>query len=251
MGAVRYLNARPLVYGWPDIVLDHPAALCERLAAGELDVALVSSFEFLRHPIYTIVDGVSIASAGPVYSVYVAHRGDFAELDTIELDPRSATSTHLVHCLLREMDKQVDYRKATSPNECCNSDASGKLLIGDQAIQFRHENGDRFRYWDLGEQWQGRFGMPFVYALWLIRPNVENPRAIAERLRALRDENLQHLDELIAGERNHSAQFCSFYFHDCLKFGFGDPEKEGLLRFRSLCEKHGILPANATPLTLA
>ena len=42
---------------------------------GELDVALVSSFEFLRNPIYRIVDDVSISSDGPVYSVVVAHRG--------------------------------------------------------------------------------------------------------------------------------------------------------------------------------
>ena len=73
LGCVQYVNARPLVRGWPGLVeFDHPSVLCRRLAAGQLDVALVSSFEFLRHPIYSIVDGVAIASNGPVYSVFVA-----------------------------------------------------------------------------------------------------------------------------------------------------------------------------------
>ena len=51
---------------------DHPSTLCRQLAAGELDVALVSSFEYLRNPIYSIVDRVAIASDGPVFSVILA-----------------------------------------------------------------------------------------------------------------------------------------------------------------------------------
>ena len=74
IGCVKYINARPLIRGWSGpIEFDHPAALCQRLAAAELDIALVSSSEFLRNPIYSIVDGVSIASRGAVYSVVVAH----------------------------------------------------------------------------------------------------------------------------------------------------------------------------------
>ena len=67
IGCVKYLNARPLINGWDgDVEFDHPSVLCNKLAAAELDVALVSSFEFLRNPIYRIVDDVSIASDGRV-----------------------------------------------------------------------------------------------------------------------------------------------------------------------------------------
>ena len=93
VGCVKYLNTRPLIRGWPgNVEFDHPSALCQRLAKGELDVALVSSFEFLRNPIYRIVDDVSISSDGPVYSVVVAHRGEFSDIEEIELDPASETS---------------------------------------------------------------------------------------------------------------------------------------------------------------
>src|SRR6201984_1872985 len=99
IGCVKYLNARPLIHGWPTQVnLGHPSVLCQQLARGELDVALVSSFEFLRNPIYRIVDGISISSDGPVYSVVVAHSGETPSAK-IELDPASQTSVALLQCL--------------------------------------------------------------------------------------------------------------------------------------------------------
>src|SRR2546430_7220018 len=104
IGCVKYLNARPLIRGWPgEVDFDHPSALCKRLADGKLDVALVSSFEFLRNPIYRIVDEVSISSDGPVYSVVVAHRGDISEIKEIELDPASQTAVNLLRCLDAEV----------------------------------------------------------------------------------------------------------------------------------------------------
>src|SRR5881396_876158 len=104
LGCVKYLNARPLVHGWPGkVVLDHPTALCEKLAGSELDIALVSSFEFLRNPIYRIVDGISISSDGPIYSVIVAHHGDISAVKEIELDRAAETSGNLLRCLMSEL----------------------------------------------------------------------------------------------------------------------------------------------------
>src|SRR2546423_8945396 len=93
------------MYGWPsNVVLDHPSALCAQLARGELDIALVSSFEFLRNPIYRIVNGISISSDGPVYSVVLAHVGELANVEQIELDPAAETSGNLLRCLLSELN---------------------------------------------------------------------------------------------------------------------------------------------------
>ena len=115
VGCVKYLNARPLIRGWPgNVEFDHPSALCQRLAKGQLDVALVSSFEFLRNPIYRIVDDVSISSDGPVYSVVVAHRGKFSDIEEIELDPASETSANLLRCLLAELRLTQDYLSRAS-----------------------------------------------------------------------------------------------------------------------------------------
>ena len=238
LGCVKYLNARPLIQGWEgEVVLDHPSALCAQLARGELDVALVSSFEFLRNPIYRIIDGVSISSDGPVYSVVVAHRGEFRDVKEITLDPAARTSGNLLRCLLGELNLSPRI-EATSPA----SRESAWLLIGDQAIRFRQQHANDFHFWDLGEQWKRIVNVPFVYALWLVRPEVRSPGAIADRLRALRDKNLSCLDELIGGEKEFDRAFCDRYYRQHLRFSFGDKEKRGLRVFAELCQKHELLP---------
>jgi chorismate dehydratase len=266
IGCVKYLNARPLIRGWQDEVdFDHPSALCSKLAAGELDLALVSSFEFLRNPTYRIVDDISIASAGPVYSVIVAHRGDISEVEEIELDPAAETSGNLLRCLLAEvqlaprLQRSMDILSvgpaSVSPAvPKAISSRCARLLIGDQAIHFRQRHAGEFHFWDLGEQWNNLVGLPFVYALWLIRPEVRDFKSVANRLRALRHENLANLDQLIAevvtprvrGDPGHrkefDPQFCARYYREHLRFSFGEKEKEGLSEFYKRCVKQRLLP---------
>ena len=289
IGCVKYLNARPLIRGWPgDVDFDHPSALCQRLANGDLDVALVSSFEFLRNPIYRIVDGVSIASEGPVYSVVLAHCGELSDIHEIELDPASQTSVNLLRCLLAErkltprLIRNIDFqsvrpaglqpadssamhsqRSRTAENISAGrtgrmpmfqAPASARLLIGDQAIQFRQQHADEFQFWDLGEQWRKLTGLPFVYALWLIRPEVADAKSVAQDLRVLRDENLTNLDDLIGeavaggvdpGRRVElDRKFLTVYYRKHLRFSFGEREKEGLQTFARLCVKHALLPSH-------
>jgi chorismate dehydratase len=242
IGCVKYLNARPLIHGWPgEVMFDHPSVLCERLAAGELDVALVSSFEFLRNPVYTLVDGISISSHGPVHSVFVAHHGDLAEIEEIEIDPASQTGINLLRCLLSEIGLAPKFVIRSRLIQRAITPRLAKFFIGDQAIRFRDESEKTFQFWDLGEEWQKRTQLPFVYALWLIRPEVGSPKAIADSLRACRDNNVRDLDPVIAAECEFSPDFCQFYLRECLSYQYGPREKEGLSTFRKLCEKHSIL----------
>ena len=242
IGCVKYLNARPLIHGWPgEVHFDHPAALCRLLAEGELDVAFVSSFEYLRNPVYGIVDGVCVAADGPVYSVFVAHREPLEALREIAADPNSRTSVNLLRCVLAE--RRLDARVVTAESEA-------KLLIGDQAIRFRQDHGDEYQFGDLAAEWEHATDLPFVFALWLMRPETRNAGDIADQLRGLCRQNLATLDQLIAGEHEFGAAFCDRYFREHLRFTFGDREKQGLLHFRALCEKHGLLSPNATPLRL-
>ena len=283
IGCVKYLNAVPLIRGWVgEVDFDHPSALCQRLANGDLDVALVSSFEFLRNPVYRIVDDVSIASDGPVYSVVLAHCGELSDIQEIELDPASQTSVNLLLCLLAErglkprlmhtapgsrpkglwvVDGSVPQNGAAANLPAMRS---ARLLIGDQAIAFRQKHAGEFQFWDLGEQWKKLTDLPFVYALWLIRPEVADAQSVAQHLRALRDENLAHLDELIreavagpgmsavalpkAGDPGPSVEFdrefLSGYYYKHLRYGFGEREKEGLQTFARLCVRHALLPSH-------
>jgi predicted solute-binding protein len=240
IGCVKYLNARPLIHGWPtEIALDHPSALCAQLARGDLDIALVSSFEFLRNPIYQIVDGISISSDGPVHSVLLAHVGELSDVDQIELDPAAETSGNLLRCLLGELELQPRF---FSTSKSSLAKGMARLLIGDQAIRFRQEHASELQFWDLGEQWKKLIGLPFVYALWLVRPEIVDPKTIADRLRALRDKNLADIANLIAEEKEFDRSFCDRYYREHLRFNFGEREKKGLRAFHQLCQKHDLLP---------
>ncbi len=240
IGCVKYLNARPLILGGPaDVVLDHPSVLCAQLARGELDVALVSSVEFLRNPIYRIVDGISISSDGPVYSVVVAHVGEISAAEQIELDPAAETSGNLLRCLLSELKLRPQFVETSTSSL---AKVRARLLIGDQAVRFRQQHGNEFQFWDLGENWQKLVGLPFVYALWLLRPEVVDPKSVADRLRALRNKNLADIDNLIAAEKEFDRGFCGRYYREHLRFSFGEREKKGLRTFQELCQKHDLLP---------
>src|SRR5262245_53055630 len=75
IGAVNYLNTKPLIYELeqlaPDaeLVLDLPSRLADQLAVGKLDVALIPVVEYLRAGRYSLVPNIAIASRGPVLSV--------------------------------------------------------------------------------------------------------------------------------------------------------------------------------------
>jgi len=256
VGCVKYLNARPLIHGWPGKVeFDHPSALCQRLAKDQVDVALVSSFEFLRNPIYRIVDDVSISSDGPVYSVVVAHRDEFSNIEEIELDPASETAVNLLRCLLAELGLTP---RLTGGVPGSAGLPRARLIIGDQAIRFRQNYAGEFQFWDLGEQWKKLTGLPFVYALWLIRPEVPDAKSIAQRLRGLQDENLANVPGVVADAVTEVAnnkqaitrEFLVRYYHEHLRFGFGTREKQGLQTFADLCVKHRVLPRRARELSL-
>jgi chorismate dehydratase len=246
IGCVKYVNARPLIHGWEgQVTYDHPSALCRQLAAGELDVALVSSFEFLRNPIYSVVDDLAIASDGPVYSVILAHLGPLDAMEEVVVDPASATSVNLLQCLLGD--------RGFTPKlvrEGAITTERGQLLIGDQAIRFREESDVRFGYFDLGAGWQEQFRLPFVYALWLIRPEFPEKRTVADALRSLGKKNLANLDPIIAAQPDVDPAFCRFYYRDCLRFAFGEPEKAGFRKFGEQCLKQHLLSAAPADLDL-
>src|SRR5256885_10821308 len=256
IGCVKYLNARPLIYGWSGAVdFDHPAALCRKLEHGDLDVALVSSLEYLRRPIYRIVDGVSISAHGAVYSVIVAHNEDLSRAQEIDIDPASETSVALLRCLLDQRDLnprlvRITDLQSVRPAELhsAESETADKmsarrtgqrpvfhLLIGDQAIRFRAEHGERYHYWDLAETWMKITSLPFVFAFWLIRPEIQNAKGIADKLRALRDHNVASIDELALSQSEVSPTFCRKYYREHLLFDFGEREKAGLREFHRRC----------------
>ena len=147
IGAVNYLNSKPLVYGLPSlapearITYDLPSRLADSLAAGRLDVALIPSVEFFRAPGHQIVSDACVACRGSVLSVKVLFRVPPPSVRRLALDEGSRTSAALTQILLAETCG-VRPELEPLPIGCGpeTTDADAVLLIGDRAIS-RTEQG--------------------------------------------------------------------------------------------------------------
>ena len=248
IGCVRYLNSKPLIHGHGgEVSFEVPASLADGLYAGRLDVALSPIFELMAHPGYLVVDDVAIASQGPVFSVFIAHRGDIAGLHTLYLDTASRTSANLQRVLLSEFHgvkpREVPRPAGQHPAEL--REGEGALLIGDPAIDFRVAWGDRCQYFDLGEEWQRATGLPFVFAAWLVRPGTPEPEALAQRLRAWREAGQQQVEEVVAAETRYPPELTRRYLTEFIRFRLGEPEKQAISKFAWLLRKHGVVTGPA------
>src|SRR5262249_31603755 len=107
IGAVSYLNTKPLIYDLPELaseaelILEPPSRLADQLAEGALDVALIPVIEYFRAGEYSIVPNISIASRGPVLSVTLFSRVAWPDIRRVALDEGSRTSAALTQILLR------------------------------------------------------------------------------------------------------------------------------------------------------
>ncbi|MFI4876281.1 MAG: menaquinone biosynthetic enzyme MqnA/MqnD family protein [Blastopirellula sp. JB062] len=251
VGAVSYLNTKPLVYGLTaaqsdvDLVFDLPSRLADQLANGELDVALIPSVEFFQDPSYTIVSDACIACRGPVWSVKLFFRTKPEQVRTLALDEGSRTSAALSKILLSE---RYGLTPQTTPlpidARFDSVDADAVLIIGDRAIH--SPQAEFVEVWDLGQQWRDWSGKSFVFAAWVARPGFDIP-SIAAALSSARDAGLANLAQIAAEEAPRhrlTAAQCLSYFRDNLHFTLGPDEESGLALFHAHAVQRGLAPPN-------
>ena len=253
IGAVSYLNTKPLVWGLAarlphaELVFDLPSRLADALAAGELDIALIPSVEYFQSPEYTLVSDACIACRGPVWSVKLFSRVPPEKIRTLALDEGSRTSAALVRVLLLEKYGVTPHTLRLPINaEPATSHADAILLIGDRAI---HEPAGSWAFvWDLGEEWNRWTELPFVFAIWTARAGL-HPERLAEvelALRETRDAGVAHLAEIAALEAAQvklTPAECLGYLRDNLFFYLGPREQRGLQLFYQHTQALGMAPS--------
>jgi chorismate dehydratase len=250
VGAVSYLNTKPLIFGLDqhrsdvELILDYPSRLADQLATGALDVALIPSIEYFRGQNYSIVSDACIACRGPVLSVKLYGRRPASEIRTLALDEGSRTSVALSRILLKERFG-IEPELVHLPVEATIGDtaADAVLLIGDRAIQ--SPPGQYNFVWDLGDQWCRWAELPFVFAMWTARPDADVDR-LETALGEARDAGLAHLNEIAAAEAPKlglTEPQCISYLRDNLYFYLGPREQRGLQLFYDHAVKLGLAPA--------
>ena len=253
VGAVAYLNARPLVEGFESgpafrLRFDPPSRCAELLHAGEIDVGMIPSIEYCRGPEYRIVPEAGITSHGDVASVALFAKKPLGEVKTIAADTSSRTSNGLLRILCAErFGIQPDFRPMEPEPARMFADCDAALIIGDPAL---HLDPQRFgvEKIDLGAEWTTLTGLPFVWAFWAARPASLHHEDVRGFLRA-RDRGLLSLDRIAddycGPER---AARCRAYLRENIQYVLGAPERAGLTRYYALAEKHDLIPAAREPL---
>jgi chorismate dehydratase len=255
LGAVEYLNARPLVYGLHaradrfDVRFDVPARCAELLHRGEVDLGLVPSIEYLRGGSYDAMPGVAIGSDGPVASVAIFSRLPIERIRTVALDSSSRTSVALFRVLSARYFGIRPEVRVMPPDpmrmlEACDA----ALLIGDAALLFDHEAAG-VQKTDLGLAWQAYAGLPFVYAFWFGRPGLLEAAHVAALGEACR-RGVEHAEDVA---RQHfpddpaRAALGARYLRDNVDFGFAERELAGLTRFYREAAGLGLVPEFREP----
>lgn len=257
IGAVSYLNTKPLVYRLAELAPEHqlvfdlPSRLADQLAAGSLDVALIPSIEFFQNPDYTIVSDACIACRGPVRSVKLLSRVPLKQIETLALDEGSRTSAALVRILLHNRfgltPKLIPFPIDAGPESIA---ADALLMIGDRAMQ--PPAGAYVAQWDLGDVWCRWSELPFVFAMWVARrigaPPVRQESefaGLAAVLKQSRDMGVANVESIAAAE--HAAyglgyDDCLTYLRDHLHFTLGPRELAGLQLYRRHAAELNLLP---------
>jgi chorismate dehydratase len=250
VGAVTYLNSRPLIERLTDFAppielsLDLPSRLADRLAAGEIDVGLIPVIEFFRGANYSFVPNIAIASRGPVLSVTLFSRVPWPDIRSVALDEGSRTSAALTQILLRKrygVSPAVERLPIDTPADDLHTDAV--LLIGDRAMRACLP-GYPFAY-DLGQEWADWTGLPFVFAVWAVRGGVElgETAAAFHRAKAFGLSRAGRIAEREAPGLRLDPGFCRRYLTNIIRYDLGPAELAGMNHFHALAADLGLAPA--------
>jgi chorismate dehydratase len=255
LGAVSYLNVRPLVYGLearPEVTLrfDVPSACARLLDAGEIDLGMVPSITHLDRPGDGIVPDVCIGSDGPVASVALFNRRPMREVRTLALDTSSRTSAALTRVLCaRRFEIAPAFVPAGPDLAAMLAGADAALLIGDPALfaDYRALGADKI---DLGAEWTAMTGLPFVWAFWAGRADAAGPE-IVHLLRAAAEAGMAHSDEVAdaycAGHPDRQP-LARRYLRENLRFRLDARAIEGLETYYREATSLGLARAG-DPLT--
>ena len=252
VGRIPYINCFP-VYGAvdrgmvpldADVVDGVPTTLNRMMAAGDLDVSVVSAVEYARDwERYLLLPDLAISCDGPVRSVMLFSDRPATQLggQRVVVSRSSMTSVYLLQ-LLFEHVWRVRPEFVAGDAEAADLDAAtdapaARLVIGDAALMLASgalKSPYAFHY-DLGTEWKAWTGLPFVFAVWVANRETAAPDALRVHAALIESRNwgLAHLGELAADAARRtgvSTATCSEYFAG-LDYGLSYQHLGGLTEF--------------------
>ncbi len=210
VGAVSYLNTKPLLYGIErsqalkeqiELVKDYPSKIAAQLLDGTIDVGLVPVAVIPKMKEYYIISDYCIGAENDVASVCLFSDVELDKVEKILLDYQSRTSVALCKVLLKNYWKRnivLEDAKQDFSEEIKGTTAG--VLIGDRALRQRKKS--KYIY-DLGSEWEKFTGLPFVFATWI--SNKKLPEDFIDLFNEKNGEGLKNIDAVI--KENNFAEY--------------------------------------------
>lgn len=209
VGAVNYLNTKPLIYGLEngmmrneiELVMDYPSNIATLLLENKIDIGLIPVAVIPEMEEHYIVSDYCIGTMGKVASVCLFSDVPLNEIKTVLLDYQSRTSVALFKILLKEYWKVNPEFRSTGNNFQHNiKGTTAGLIIGDRALEQRAISP---YIYDLGEAWNNYTSLPFVFAAWVSNKKISNE--FVSMFNEANKFGLEHLRDVI--QKNS----CVFY----------------------------------------
>ncbi len=259
IGMVNFINTAPIYEVWRQRVSEPgwevteavPSVLNRMIRGGDLDLGFVSSLEFGRNPRqYMIMPALSISSTGAVGSVFFLSRVPFEDLDgrAIAFSAQSRSSAALARIVCEEfMAIRPSYFQADIEDGIDNVEAM--VVIGDDALRLATDVRFPFRL-DLGEIWFAHTGLPFVFALWVVRRDfvAADPETVRDVHRTLINclaegkKDLGRISREVAGRVPLEPSRCYQYLAG-LEYDLDDNKVLGLMKFYEILAARGDISA--------
>jgi chorismate dehydratase len=244
LGAVPFLNVRPLVYPLEeglvkndfDIVYENPSRLSTLLLEKKVHLGLIPVAELLKRDIYRIVPNLSISSRGEVASVVLLSKKSVAEIKTVAVDLRSQSSSSLLRIILEIFNNVNPNYVQRIPDGSFLDGVDAGMYIGNDGLRIRYSPPGGYTVIDLGEVWTKETGLPFVYAVYAVREGVnlgKNLEAL-EMAKSIGLKNIDKIAKACAVKVNLSEEICYRYLTERIYYDLGDKEIEGINSFRGL-----------------
>ena len=251
LGAVSFLNTRPLIYGLEKNLFPHnfemikaiPSALAVQLNAGKLDVALVPSIAYAKNsPSLRIVPECGIVAHQAVNSIRMYFHKNLRSIRSVAVDISSMTSVILTKIILAEKyEVKPEFIAAEPDIQRMLRAADAALVIGDSALFKTGSAGED--YLDLAEEWRDMTDLPFVFAVWAGKPgalDLDDVQAIISS-KNLGMDNIDTVCREAAAEYSADFNLVKSYLTDNIQFDLGDEEIAGMRQYFELAYYHGAL----------
>ena len=277
VAAIQFLNPAPLMWDFEhpprsaelaqrySVHLTKPALCAEELLHGRADLGLIPIASLTES--LAVVPGCAIASLGQVRSIQlIVKRRGVAESDidtllkrvrTVAVDGASRSSAAYAQVLFRKfLGTQPEFVPQQADAAAMLAQADAALLIGDPALLALEQRGVIEQvtgpcvWLDLAEQWIARTGLPWVAAVWAVRPETLGPHSVtstmlAADLQQSRDAGLANIERLVeewSGRIALPAATIRAYLTQNIHYILNAECIESIRSFRTYAAELGVLP---------